>query len=153
MLQNLHHYMYAFEPQAPMGSLFNIKKSSLCSRLPPSKKQESFFRGQLRMFCKLHLKAQWHTNGYSHPHIVIITIWLYTFPSPHTHFRVLNHRRGLRGGARMQFSLISHHSSPSCGVKNLSSPPGAVETCVNADMYMKTQAEVSSHKRNVWLLT
>ena len=97
------------------------------------------YAGQLRMLCKLYLTAQWRTNGYGRPHVAIITIWLYTFPRPHTCFSVLNRRRG-PGGVREDavFSLIRHHSTSSSPCQESACPPGAVGTRVNADVYIST---------------
>lgn len=117
MYQNIYHYVcyvcMHFNPKH-QWEVYNIKKNTLCLRIiftdnfvRASKSRGPSLIGQLRMLYKLYLKAQWHTNGYSNPHIVIITIWLCTFSSPHTHFRVLNPRHGPRG----QRGRSSHSSS------------------------------------------
>lgn len=98
-------------------------------------KQQPLFKGQLRMFRKLYLKVQWHTRGSRHPHIVIITICLYTFPKPHT-LQGAKPQACPQRGETMQFSLISPRLTLSCGVRicrpRVESGHVWIQTCVLA---------------------
>lgn len=103
---------------------------------------------QLRMLYKLYLKVQWHTNGYRHTtHSNYHNLALH-LPQPSHIFQSAKPQAWPQRGERIQFSLICHHSTPSWGVKNLSSLV-AVGTCVNADMYINSNF-LSDHIRNVW---